>query len=1434
MPLLSLFVILGVFWWLKLTGITLAGEAFCGYTEHIHNEDCTTISLICSEEHEHSEFCYEKTDTCALEEHIHTSSCYSDINADLESAEIWEETLSNIPQGLTIKETVVHVAKSQLGYTESSLNFIVDSDNVKHGYTRYGEWFGNSYGDWANMFTAFCLRYGGLTEIPISAGAETMKIQWEELDLYKSSDDYIPFIGDIVFLDKNLNGTPETTAVVSEIKDGQLCVIEGDLENTVLETTYPIFDKMIIGYGLVAPKDNVQIIYTPLSYASGQYTIAQTQNFNTSMFTADSSFILYTQGTDGKYYALSGNGNAVEVFVDSNGYVSTNSTAASLLYWTFESATSYDYRPTYYIYNAPSGRYLHPYVNGAEHGALLTGKWESALYQNGNGVKVRGARQNSYAVLQNNSSYAETTDINAASTLYFGRSLPQYAVWFDGTCGGVNRSLAGSPDTAYFVTQGSTLKLPESWQSPTKYEYKIRGWFDVAGGKYYAPGDEIIVDRHMVFYPDWVPVTYDIGFYNEYTHPTESTSNFVTVKLFDYNTLINANSSTVKVSVNANGHSETWSLATNGTGASGYDSTGVVFVDYDAGGDITYVNNRGTINTNQDGVTTGIYNPKLIEMLFGENNLINAETNEGVLGKSYLGTGDYFFRFDDDPDSPHYGYYFYDSKKNAASYNQSEQRFYIYDYLECTVDSLRDGGLGGYSDFLPFNSPYANTNGQTIGRYNYNGDDGEFTGKGIQHYSYDSCYSDSNNSPNRVVSNYWYGMDIEIDFFLPDNPGNNGNHDIYGNEMHFHFSGDDDVWILIDGQLVLDIGGIHDIMVGDINFSTGTITQGGRVVGNLTDYGIKSGEHTLTVYYLERGSSKSNCEIYFNLAPRFDFEIRKEDVLTQETLNGAEFSVYMNKECTIPAQLWPSKEAYENGEHSTNSFIVTDGLARMWGMTSGKIYYIKETGPPDAENYSLANGIICLTLDHKGYASYAVDIIEDYTGTVSPGFTVHGLKVDVDKQEAYVVVTNAEDWVREVTTVEISKKWNDSADHSKDLPIFYLLVKDPDGTYRRIREIRLGDDNDWKYIWTNLPKYYVDKDGNATETIEYIVEEAYLPGYTSTVQKVDKTISGDTIWAEAYQFETGEKYVLSSQYGALSTSDSSSCLIWVDTETAKTSPYALWTATASPDGTVTFKNGADQYLHLSYRGGNISDSIFTTVTDNNHITMRYEQAGNQGIRIYHDYGESWNNSRYYIGSRTLEYNGIYSAEQTGAVIFKPLVEKEEEIIAADGTFIYKATNTPIPLDNLTSITVNKNWDMGVNPSQLHNTYQIPIKLYSNGVYTGRTEILSLQNGWTVTFEGLPLRDDGGNTIVYTVEEVFNVSGWEVIYGDMTYVAGSPGSYKTLITNRNLAGYGVELPSTGAYGYPPWLLSGYGLMLGSLLTGCILRHKRERRIKKPPA
>ncbi|MBR6682537.1 MAG: hypothetical protein IKL40_06105, partial [Clostridia bacterium] len=100
--ILSLVVILIVFWSLKLTGIGVAGEAFCGKPEHVHKESCS-----------------DEANPCRIEEHIHTENCYSDIKADIETSDDWEDSLADLVRGPTIKDNVVLVARSQIGYTES-------------------------------------------------------------------------------------------------------------------------------------------------------------------------------------------------------------------------------------------------------------------------------------------------------------------------------------------------------------------------------------------------------------------------------------------------------------------------------------------------------------------------------------------------------------------------------------------------------------------------------------------------------------------------------------------------------------------------------------------------------------------------------------------------------------------------------------------------------------------------------------------------------------------------------------------------------------------------------------------------------------------------------------------------------------------------------------------------------------------------------------------------------------------------------------------------------------------------------------------------------------------------------------------------------------------------------------------------------------------
>lgn len=114
--------------------------------------------------------------------------------------------------------------------------------------------------------------------------------------------------------------------------------------------------------------------------------------------------------------------------------------------------------------------------------------------------------------------------------------------------------------------------------------------------------------------------------------------------------------------------------------------------------------------------------------------------------------------------------------------------------------------------------------------------------------------------------------------------------------IEFNFSGDDDVWVFIDGQLVLDVGGDHDVVEGTINFANKT-AKVNRVKKNTPNKGGEDGvikdvvkdfpnivdkadyftkEHTLTMFYMERGLWESNMKITFNFPDENEFAVEKK------------------------------------------------------------------------------------------------------------------------------------------------------------------------------------------------------------------------------------------------------------------------------------------------------------------------------------------------------------------------------------------------------------------------------------------------------------------------------------------------------------------------------------------------------------------------------
>ena len=428
LTVLSLLVAVGVSWNLRMTGITMANSAGCGWEEHQHVEECLTEGiLICgydceeqheeetappdgeetdavipeeepAEEHVHTDECWQREYICGYDEHIHDITCYSDPKADVENQLDWQEMFENYPYTGELYKDLVGIAKTQVGYTESALNYETDDEGMKHGYTRYGAWYGSPYSDWSAMFVSFCLEYAGADtdEYPVSPGADTMAGLWDKQGKYVAAGEYIPQIGDIVFFDDN------TAGIVAEVQNSTIYVVGGDVDDAVSGQIIPINDNSIEGWGVidrtqsddtseemqgevpdettdeVIPEEMqdevteeitdetvieeehdisdgpVVTIYAESIEEPQEEEIEQIQTYSLKNTRAASKNLVdYVEDRDGTYFITLTDDNSVEVPKDDNeNYIVQNGTTYSLGI-TFTSPNGIE--PGEYIYQLPSG-----------------------------------------------------------------------------------------------------------------------------------------------------------------------------------------------------------------------------------------------------------------------------------------------------------------------------------------------------------------------------------------------------------------------------------------------------------------------------------------------------------------------------------------------------------------------------------------------------------------------------------------------------------------------------------------------------------------------------------------------------------------------------------------------------------------------------------------------------------------------------------------------------------------------------------------------------------------------------------------------------------------------------------------------------------------------------------------------------------------------
>ena len=285
------------------------------------------------------------------------------------------------------------------------------------------------------------------------------------------------------------------------------------------------------------------------------------------------------------------------------------------------------------------------------------------------------------------------------------------------------------------------------------------------------------------------------------------------------------------------------------------------------------------------------------------------------------------------------GYYYYNMRKNFAEYNKDTGRFTLYD----APATIRTDGEDSIGNFFPFNKGT-----QVFSRIV----DGEL--KSEVPCSGRPATAENPYLPYGYYMNHHLGMTITTDFRQPADgmvkTGAGGSQ-----PMSFQFAGDDDVWVFIDDVLVLDLGGTHSELYGTIDFATGEICIGrgfgapsgqedgipidpandprlvtkttlkemfkkagrvNQVRWNKNTFASES-DHTLKMFYLERGNYDSSLAIRFNLQPRLEQEVKKVDQ-HGNPVQGVEFALYPAAEgngegailCTNAKDATPSRPKY--------------------------------------------------------------------------------------------------------------------------------------------------------------------------------------------------------------------------------------------------------------------------------------------------------------------------------------------------------------------------------------------------------------------------------------------------------------------------------------------------------------------------------------------
>ncbi len=405
---------------------------------------------------------------------------------------------------------------------------------------------------------------------------------------------------------------------------------------------------------------------------------------------------------------------------------------------------------------------------------------------------------------------------------------------------------------------------------------------------------------------------------------------------------------------------------------------------------------------------------------------------------------------------------------------------------------------------------------------------------------------------------FGFGMMTSVNFKMTedgqitttDSEGNDSKQDII-----FDFAGDDDVWVYVDGKLALDIGGTHDAIHGTINFRTGDVTLDAPAYKKIADYtGLSTpktsgsatlsqsnlytgvlgttladfadgGMHTLTIYYMERGRGRSNCQIKFNLPQSDTVSVSKQAETTklsstgeeipltaeeQEALNNTDFTMTLYRNGSVVANAdytLMSANGVTIGKYTTGAdgkFTLKPSQTAVFDVSldGTRSYYVVEDNPnTDETGYDNPNWAYASNIEEAVHTEVTSNVwtSDTYTATGSKE-TADTMSITCINQLSYVPDVKAE-LTDDVVVI----------DYNYPVSVNVLENDDIKGNITSVKVVKEDDDD--KEDDDKVAQYgsaEVTTDNNVTYTLQKVLNEVDQVTYKVTAQdETDATATAD-------------------------------------------------------------------------------------------------------------------------------------------------------------------------------------------------------------------------------------------------------------------------------------------------------------------------------------